>query len=86
MWLAGYEGFFGRRLVLAADVASAIMVLSVIVIIVAVSISYHCVPFSSLFSCLSFPLRIDPLHFQAGSRKRHSNPDFFLVVLVYFML
>ena len=26
-----------------------------------------------LFSCLSFPLRIDPLHFQAGCRKRRLN-------------
>jgi len=26
--------------------------------------------FSSLFSCLSFSSRIDPLHFQAGGRKR----------------
>jgi len=33
-----------------------------------------------------FPLRLDPLRFYAGGHKRRSKLDFFLVILVYFML
>jgi len=45
-------------------------------------------PFFFTFPYLSFPLRIDPLHFQAGGRKtvRGNQNRLFLVVLVYFML
>jgi len=39
---------------------------------------------SSLFPYLSFPLRIDPLHFHARSHKRRPNLGF-LVALVYFI-
>ena len=40
--------------------------------------------YSFTFPYLSFPLRIYPLHFQAGGRKRRPNLGFFLVVLVPF--
>ena len=41
--------------------------------------------FFSLLFYLSFPLRIDPLRFQAGGHERRPNQGFFSV-LVYFML
>jgi len=47
---------------------------------------YHMLPrlsFFSLFPYLSFPSRIDPLHFQVGCRKRRLNLA--LVFLVFFV-
>ena len=41
-------------------------------------------PFSSLFLYLSFPLRMDPLRFQAGCCKRRLNLA--LAFCVYFVL
>jgi len=42
-------------------------------------------PLLHFFPYLSFPLRIDLLHFQARGRKRRPNLGF-LAVLIYFML
>ena len=40
--------------------------------------------FASLFPYLSFPLRIDPLRFQAGCRKRRLNVALVFCVVVHF--
>ena len=40
--------------------------------------------FTSLFPCLSFPLRVDPLRFQAGCRKRRLYEALVFCVVVHF--
>jgi len=41
--------------------------------------------FSSLFS-LSFPVRIDPLHFQTGGHKRRTNLGFFSCFSLFYII
>jgi len=46
--------------------------------------SFPPILFTPLFPCLSFPLRVDPLRFQAGCRKRRLYEALVFCVVVHF--